>query len=214
MKAILLAATVLCAAAPNGAAHNTARVDWDDPFELKDIRSGFGWMRVAAAGKNAAGDESTAAARRLMDLKRPQLEGLYRGFGPGPIPDGKADGLATLSAGTDAGRASEVLLSVFWRGKVFDRKNGELVNRLAAGRAVKAKVFLGPSWLDGKPSVIIDYRGESWIAGAVRDEIREVAPGVYLGFAYVRDADGGDPRADILFALDFTSSQPEKPKAP
>jgi hypothetical protein len=205
-------ALVLLATAAAAASSPTHR-DWDDPFELKGIRAEMSDLKDSVADKTPD-NRGTAATQKLMDMKRADLEALYRASASGPIPDGKSDGLATLDSGTAAGRASEALFSFFWHGKVFDANRGELVNRLTVGRLVHAKVFIGPSWLDGKPSVIIDYKGKSWIAGAIRDEIRMVAPGVYLGFAYVRDPLGGAPRADILFALDFTSSLPRKPATP
>lgn len=216
MKKILLALSVILAAvaAASAAARPSARADWDDPFELKDIRGGFARLRTMADEEPAPAPAPEGPAQRLLDRKRSDLETLYRNSESGPVPDGKANGFAAISPGTAAGGASEALFRLFWHGKIFDRKNGALINRLTIGHVVKAKVFIGPSWLDGKPSVIIDYKGTSWIAGAVRDEIREVQPGVYLGFAYARSNDGDQPRADILFALDFTASLPDKPKAP
>ena len=213
MKNIALSLAVLTAGVSSAVASSPTHRDWDDPFELKGIRAEMLELKDSVADKTPD-SQATAATQKLMDMKRADLEAMYRASGSGPVPDGKADGLATLASGTGAGRVSEALFSFFWHGKVFDAKKGELVNRLVVGRAVKAKVFIGPSWLDGKPSVIIDYKGTSWIAGAVRDEIRMVAPGVYLGFAYVRAPDGGAPRADLLFALDFTSGLPRNPKAP
>ena len=35
--------------------------------------------------------------------------------------------------------------------------------------------------MDGKETIIIDYSKTSFLAGKIRDEIREVEPGVYLG---------------------------------
>ena len=37
------------------------------------------------------------------------------------------------------------------------------------------------SWLDGKDTIVIDYSSTSILAKVIRDEIREVEPGVYLG---------------------------------
>lgn len=191
---------LLAGAALSGTALATG---WDEP-DLSPVRAGFKAVQAMDRGVPAeAPAERENEARKLMSRGRAELEALYRSSEPGPIPNGKSNGAAAIAPGTPAGGATEALFSVFWHGKVFDRKNGVLVNRLIIGRAVKAKVFLGPSWLDGEPAVIIDYAGTSWIAHSIRDEIRQVAPGVYLGFAYVRAPDGGAPRADILFALDF-----------
>jgi len=35
--------------------------------------------------------------------------------------------------------------------------------------------------MDGKETIIIDYSQTSFVAKKIRDEIREVAPGIYLG---------------------------------
>lgn len=195
--AAAFAAAAGAAAEPGG--------DWREPAALEDVRAELvrGRTAPAASPNTTPGADAPSAIQKLIDMKRPALEALYRESPPGPIPDGESNGVAAVGPGTPEGRITEALFSVFWHGKVFDRARGELVNRILFGRIVKAKVFLGPSWLDGKPSVIIDYRGQSWIAGAIRDEIRLVAPGVYLGFAYVRSPNGGAPRADIVFALDF-----------
>ena len=125
---------------------------------------------------------------------------------PGPIPDGKSDGVASREPGTEFGRISQAVFGAFWEGKVFDRANGVLINRLRTGELIKAKVFYGDSWLDGKPAIIIDYEDTLAVAGFIRDEIREAAPGVYLGFAYEREQDGS-ARANIVFALDFNAPQ-------
>lgn len=196
LTAVLAAASCVAASA----------ADWAEPAELGPVRAALTRMkefdRVKAEPEEEHAASPESAAQKLLSRKRSDLEALYKASAPGQIPDGKSRGFAAVAPGTAAGGVSQALFSLFWHGKVFDRARGELVNRLTVGRLVKAKVFIGPSWLDGKPSVIIDYKGTSWVAGAIRDEIREISPGVYLGFAYVRDGDG-DPRADIVFALDF-----------
>ena len=63
-----------------------------------------------------------------------------------------------------------------------------LVNKLTpfGVRAVRAKVYIGDSWLDGNKAIIFDYSKTSFIAQGIRDEIREVEPGVYLGKVWWR----------------------------
>jgi hypothetical protein len=75
-----------------------------------------------------------------------------------------------------------------WQGKVFDRERGELLNEVSplGLRAVRARVSLEPSWLDGARCIVIDYSDTSLVAHWVRDEIRELEPGLYLGHAYWR----------------------------
>ena len=128
------------------------------------------------------------------------VERLYREATPGPIPDGESFGRATVSPASALGAASQTFFSWFWSGKVFDKAAGTLLNKTLLGRIATARVYEGPSWFDGKPSIIIDYQGTSWIAGPVRDEIRMVAPGLYLGWAYLRP---GQTRL-LMFVLRFS----------
>jgi hypothetical protein len=75
-----------------------------------------------------------------------------------------------------------------------------MINRLAGGReAVTASVYVGESWLDGKPSLILDYAGSKSF-GDVRDEMREVSPGFFVGLTYVRKCPA--PKLAMFFALD------------
>jgi hypothetical protein len=64
-------------------------------------------------------------------------------------------------------------------------------------KAIVAKVYKGPSWLDGKECVVLDYSETSILASRVRDEIRMIEPGLYLGKVY-----WGKNRL-IDFALEF-----------
>jgi hypothetical protein len=177
-------------------------------YDIVEQREGSNLMDQGEAAQavmeTLPGGELTLAG--LMSMKTQDLEDLYSRSGPGSVPDGKSLGMASLAPGTWLGRVSRLFFSLFWRGKVFNREKGELVNRLLIGDRVKAKVFIGQSWFDKKPAIIIDYQGSSWLAAPIRDEIRQVSPSLYLGFAYLRMP--GTPRRVLLlpFALDF--SQP------
>ena len=87
---------------------------------------------------------------------------------------------------------------------MIDRDGGHLVNLVSPlrMRAIKAKLYEGDSWLDGAPSIFIDYSTTSLVARWVHDEIREVAPGLFLGLVYVRKR-----RLPLRFALDFTGGE-------
>jgi hypothetical protein len=45
-------------------------------------------------------------------------------------------------------------------------------------------VYKAPSWLDGKECIVLDYSDTSIVAQWIRDEIREIQPGLYLGKVY------------------------------
>jgi hypothetical protein len=74
-----------------------------------------------------------------------------------------------------------------------------LVNQWAGVRAIRASVCPGPSWLDGKPAIILDYSATSRVWSDVRDEMREVSPGLYLGAMYLRRCP--EPRLKLYFVL-------------
>src|SRR4051794_6320803 len=121
----------------------------------------------------------------LLSMSAAQIEELYRRSPAGPIPDGPAKGVAIVLPGTPAARVIARLVRLFfWQGKVFE--HGQLRNSITIFHvlAIKANVYHGESLLDGGESVILDYSRTSLAARWVRDEIREVAPGVYLGLAY------------------------------
>ncbi len=121
----------------------------------------------------------------LVALSAPQLDQLYRQSGPGPMPTGKVHGRA-LYPDARFPRARSNAARVAWQGKVFDPSTSTAINRFFGVRAVKGNVYTGPSWLDGNPSMILDYEGTSKVYGNYRDEIRQVAPGLYLGLMYDR----------------------------
>jgi hypothetical protein len=139
----------------------------------------------------------------LLAMTQEELDERYRASPPGPVPDGSGEGSMLLDVpGRLRGVAARLIHLLAWQGKVFDAAKGELRNRVTplGVQAVAAEVYLGPSRFDGGQSVVLDYSRRSLVARPVRDELREVAPGLYLGFAYV----GG--RRLASFALAFPVS--------
>ena len=116
------------------------------------------------------------------------------------IPEGEANGTAIIAPGTTYSTEIAELINHFaWQGKIFDATRGTLKNRILAFglQAIIAKVYKGASWLDGKECIVLDYSETSLLAQRVRDEIRLIAPGRYLGVVY-----WGKKRL-INFALQF-----------
>jgi hypothetical protein len=136
----------------------------------------------------------------LVRMSRSHLLALYR---TGTVP-AELHGYTRGQAIPDPGSAGTVrkskLIGLAWKGKEFPG-DGTMVNRLPLGlRAVKARVFPGDSWFDGGPALVFDYCGTSKLFPHVRDEVREVAPGVYLGLTYLRRPAG--PELTMFFVLD------------
>ncbi|NHC14184.1 hypothetical protein [Motilibacter deserti] len=123
----------------------------------------------------------------LLATPARQLAQIYTAAEHRPLPDGRADGIFLWAAGTRAARPVARLVSLAWRGKVVDNARCRVVNRVTPMGllAVRAALDSGPSRADGRTSVVLDYSRTSLVARPVRDELRLVAPGLYLGAAYL-----------------------------
>ena len=136
----------------------------------------------------------------LMEMSPAQLDEIYKNSPVGEIPDGQSNGTVIFVNGVSIGNVfSSFVKSLAWQGKVFYREQGFLLNRLTPVglELVKAKVYRGESWLCDGESIILDYSKTSFVAQKIRDEIREVAPNIYLGQAY------WDQTRVLCFALEF-----------
>ncbi len=92
-----------------------------------------------------------------------------------------------------------------WKGKWFDECDGTLLNEWCFGvKRVQAKVGYGDSWLDGRPAIIMDYSETSTVWRGVRDELRQVGPGLYLGLMY--ESQCPCPKFKMFFALETSCS--------
>jgi hypothetical protein len=137
---------------------------------------------------------------RLLGLSQAQLDDLFKSSPAGDIPNGEAKGTAIVAPGTTYTEDIAEIVSHFaWQGKTFDAAKGVLRNRiLPLGlNAIIAKVYKAPSWLDGKECIVLDYSDTSLVARWIRDEIRQIGPGQYLGKVY------WDKKRLIDFALQF-----------
>jgi hypothetical protein len=137
---------------------------------------------------------------RLLTMSQEQLDALFTASPAGEIPNGEAEGTAIVAPGTAYSPNIARFISNFaWQGKVFDVKKGVLRNKiLPLGlNAIIAKVYKAESWLDGKECIVLDYSDTSLVAQWIRDEIRQVQPGLYLGKVYWNKA------RLIDFALEF-----------
>ena len=123
----------------------------------------------------------------LLRMSNDELEELFRQSPAGEIRDGDADGTVLVAPGTGVSFvAARILRLVAWQGKVFDRQKGELRNKVGpfGFKLVRAKVYKEASWFDGKETIVLDYSKTSFVASRIRDEIREVSPGLYLGLVF------------------------------
>ena len=142
-------------------------------------------------------------ASQLLAMSRQQLDDLFLTSTAGDIPNGEAEGTAIIASGTVFSPEIAALINIFgWKGKTFDGAHGTLTNRILAFglNAIVAEVYKAASWFDDKECIVLDYSKTSLVAKHVRDEIREIGPGTYLGLVY------WDKDRTIHFSLQFPSS--------
>jgi len=140
----------------------------------------------------------------LIPARRAELARLFGAGRAGEIPDGHGRGTVLLGTGGLTARlAAGLCYAVAWRGKVVNARRGRLKNILTPLeiKAIEAAVYKQDSWYDGDPCIVLDYSKTSLVARMVRDEIREVAPGVFLGLVF------WGHRHILDFALDFTGER-------
>ena len=129
-----------------------------------------------------------ATVNTWLRKSREELDEIYRHADPGAIPEGDTHGTAILAGSVFSKMVAAGARLFAWQGKVFDlfsadRQSGILINKITPFSLtfIVAKVYRDRSWLDGKETIVIDYSKTSFVAKVIRDEIREIEPGVYLG---------------------------------
>jgi hypothetical protein len=125
--------------------------------------------------------------QQLLKMSQNQLDNLFKAYPAGPIPDGPAKGTAIIAPGTAFSPEIAEFVNFFvWEGKTFDAAHGVLSNRLLhyGFSAIIAEVYKDKSWLDGQECIVLDYSKTSLVAKWIRDEIRQIQPGLYLGKVY------------------------------
>jgi hypothetical protein len=140
---------------------------------------------------------------QLLAMSSKELDDLFGSSPAGDIPNGEADGTAIIAPDTKFSPEIASLINIFtWKGKTFDAANGTLTNRILAFglNAIVAKVYKAPSWFDNKECIVLDYSHTSLLAKHIRDEIRLIGPGQYLGLVY------WDKNRSIHFELQFPVS--------
>jgi hypothetical protein len=179
-------------------------------------------MNTSTQAKAAPATGRSADAPRTLDdlaaLDVAALTRLYQG--------GKTTALTALDGnprcrmlavrgldGPTAGAIRRLAAAGFfpWAGKHFDPTSADAgigINRIRLGgerRWYPFETRIEPSAIDGKPCILLDYsspKNPPFIR-VIRDELREVAPSLYLGPAML-DVGKGDPRLLLYFACDFS----------
>lgn len=140
---------------------------------------------------------------QLLSMSALDLDNLFTSSPSGDIPNGEAKGTAIIASGTTFSSEIASIINIFvWEGKTFDAAHGTLRNRILAFglNAIVAEVYKAASWFDNKECIVLDYSKTSLVAEHVRDEIRQIGPGIYLGLVYWENT------KTIHFALQFPVS--------
>src|SRR3954467_773632 len=112
---------------------------------------------------------------QLLALRRAELDALFTSAEAGPVPDGEYRGTLILPLNAVPLRSAVASVGrMAWRGKVFDAGARRVINRILPfrARAVAAELRRGPSRLDGRECIVLDYARTSLVARGVRDELR------------------------------------------
>ena len=205
--------------------NTTASAQKPQPTQTLTARKSPKDEKTSSANKNTAKDKHAARTdtQSTLDswitMSRSELDEIYEKAKPGPVPQGSTRGTAILGGGMMPRLFTKAARAIAWQGKVFDLfspdfNSGVVVNKiLPVGlHSIVAKTYRGESWMDGKDTIIIDYSDTSLLARPIRDEIREVEPGLYLGKVW-----WGKTRI-LDFALEThdksIADQPRKSSAP
>src|SRR5262249_13268142 len=110
-------------------------------------------------------------------------EVLFRQGTLGCGPHGPTRGTVLYGDGKHP-RVKARLQGLVWKGKTF-HDDGTFTNRWLRGfQAVSADPRVEPSWLDGQPCLAMQYAPNAPVFANVRDELRQIAPDVWLGRSY------------------------------
>ena len=149
----------------------------------------------------------------LLALDARALEQLYRGARVPRLEDVRGDLRGRMLAVVDLPSVLRGPVRAFagsdafpWRGKSFqprDAHAGEGVNRVFSDRLrlFTFGTFVGPSRAGAFEAVQLDYDRPSnpFFIRAIKDEIRELRPGLWLGQAWLHA--GGTDRLVLYFGL-------------
>jgi hypothetical protein len=127
-----------------------------------------------------------------------ELESIYRSAAPGSAPSGFMRGRVVFPPCAVLAGPREKVSNALWQGKHFCGDG--LINQWRGVKFIKGAVSPGESWLDGRPAHILDYQNTSVLWNDVRDETREVSPGVYIGLMYLRRCP--EAKLKLMFLLE------------
>jgi hypothetical protein len=171
-----------------------------------------------SATSRAATDATSLNLNNLRRMSFEELDTLYRSARrPAALSDLDGDGQGAMLAWRSprSGPLADLLGAMGisglfpWKGKSFratTKDAGEGINRVSLFGNRQWFPFgtrFDASFLDGKPTFVLDYgsRSNPPLINQIVDEVREVAPGLYMGPAALKV--GGKLRHILFFAVSF-----------
>jgi hypothetical protein len=146
----------------------------------------------------APGGKSPHCLRDLKHVGLSQLEDLFTAAQCGGPPVGYCRGRVLYLFDTRHPRVHARMTGCVWKGKCFD-EDGSFINQWCGFQALHSQADEGCSWLDGGPCVVLQYPPGTPLFANMRDEVREIAPGLYLGLMWERYP---SPRMRGYFAME------------
>jgi hypothetical protein len=148
------------------------------------LGNGQGSLSLACAWP---GDDSPGSStiREVTRMELGELDQLFVRGQVGSQPVGSLRGPVLYVADARFPRGKAHLLGVVWKGKNF-HADGSFDNQWIGFSAISSRIATGPSWFDGQPCFVLEYPPGTAVFGNARDEIREIAPGLFLGRFYER----------------------------
>lgn len=136
----------------------------------------------------------------LKDLGPHELEQLFALVETCEVPVGTGKGRVLHLCDTKMPRMKARMANSVWKGKQF-ACDGSFINRWVGRiRCLDSEAVIGPSWYDGNPCIVMEYPEGTPLFENMRDEIREISPGLYIGRFYEKCP---EPKFRGYFALEF-----------
>jgi len=80
-----------------------------------------------------------------------------------------------------------------WRGKTFDHGGNSGQNRIFGRTTLRFRAEVGPSVLDGAPTLILHYDRAPWPVRGFRDELRMIGEDIAIGPVFSKRGETGRP---------------------
>lgn len=159
---------------------------------LWTLRIGMGLIFIVSplsliqADTSSSIDSAPITMEQLRHYNCDQLMKIFLQAELGKPLEGTAHGKVLVLTDQHFSRARKIVFNTFWQGKSADSE-GHLVNRwLGNHQWIKTQYTIGSSWMDQRPAVVVEYAPGTPLFANFRDEIREIAPGLYLALLFER----------------------------